>query len=365
MFRGVQLEGSRDVAIKILRSELADDRIVRARFHREAQMAAQINHPNAVRMLDSGIDDGLPYMVMELVEGRDLFEVLAERRRLPQARAVAIAVQVCNALATAHDSGIIHRDLKPENVMLVGDPDSPYGERIKLLDFGVAKRVGPLQSEQSLTLSGTIVGTPAYMSPEQCRGDALDVRTDVYACGALLYHLVTGRPPFEDECPLETLFRHMHEPPRDPTTIVPDLDPALAATILKALAKRADARHQSAHALCDELSAMLPRLSAEEEARNAEPPAVPALGACDPWAATLPHVPRPDDGWEARTPAPTFHRLPRGRSRWPLRWVAPLLAGIAATSAALWLSGAMDRIPPRVEPSSVVSSSGPRPAHDR
>jgi eukaryotic-like serine/threonine-protein kinase len=369
VFRGVQLDGSRDVAIKILRPELAGDPIVRARFHREARMAAQINHPNAVQMLDTGTDGGLPYLVMELVEGRELFRVLAEEGRLCQDRAVAMAVQVCDALATAHDLGIIHRDLKPENVMLVPDPESPHGERVKLLDFGVAKRVGPVLGgeEESLTLSGAIVGTPAYMAPEQCRGDALDGRTDVYACGALLYHLVTGRAPFEDECPLETLYRHMHEPPRAPSALVPGLDEQLCATILKALAKHPGDRQQSAHVLHDELEAMLPRLSNDAGARDAAPPMpTTTFGACDPWAPTLPHLTTPPDGapW-TRRPAPADPRPPRERARRPLRRWGPVLAGIAAASAALWLSGQMNRVPSRVDPSSVVSSGGHRRVHDR
>jgi eukaryotic-like serine/threonine-protein kinase len=228
-------------------------------------MAAQIVHPNAARVLAHGVEDGAPYLVMEFVEGRELFEVLAEAGRLSPARASSIVLQLCDALATAHDCGIVHRDIKPENVMMIGDPASPEGERVKLLDFGVAKQMGstPEEEEENHTLIGTILGTPGYMSPEQCLGNTVDARSDVYACGALLYHLVTGRPPFEDVNPFETLLRQINEAPRPPSAVVPGLDPALESTILRALAKRPEDRHQSAVELW---AALLPELPAQRRA---------------------------------------------------------------------------------------------------
>jgi serine/threonine-protein kinase len=260
VFRGAEAGRSEGVAIKILHPDIAVDPSARARFLREAEMAAQIDHPNAVRVLAHGVEDGLHYLVMELVEGRELFEVLARAGRLPAARAAAIALQICDAVATAHDHGIIHRDLKPENVMLVGDPAGPGGERVKLLDFGIAKQLRG-DGDGQITLAGTIMGTPAYMSPEQCEGGVVDARSDVYACGAVLYHLVTGRSPFEDESPLRMLCRHVTEEPVPPCLLVPDLDRGLSTIILKALAKRPEHRHQGAHELWEELLAALPRLS--------------------------------------------------------------------------------------------------------
>ena len=287
VFRGVEEGRPAGVAIKILHPDILDDASARTRFSREAEMAAQIDHPNAVRILDHGVEDGIPYLVMELVEGRELFEVLADAGRLPAARAATIALQICDAVATAHDRGIIHRDLKPENVMLVGDPASPEGERVKLLDFGIARRIESLRgaADEHITMAGAIIGTPAYMSPEQCEGGAIDARSDVYACGAVLYHLVTGRPPFEDDSPLRVLCRHVQEEPLPPSALVPDLDAGLEAIILKALAKRPESRQQGAHELWEELLAALPRLSSKRSARPAFAARRPVAGMA--WRPTL------------------------------------------------------------------------------
>jgi serine/threonine protein kinase len=276
VLRGVGDDG-RWVAIKVLHPSLADDPAIRARFERETRMAAQIDHPNAVHVIDHGTEDGLPYLVMELVQGCELFDVLAREGRLAPARAAAIVVQICDALTTAHDRGIVHRDLKPENVMLTGDPGSPGGERVKLLDFGVAKHIMAFADaeDRAITIAGTIVGTPAYMSPEQCMGGVVDVRSDVYACGAVLYHLVTGHAPFEDDFPMQTLVRHVHEEPRPPSELVLGLDRDLEATILKALRKQPEDRHQGAHELWEELLAMLPRLAMNQGHPVAAPPRAP------------------------------------------------------------------------------------------
>jgi serine/threonine protein kinase/predicted esterase len=260
VFRGRERGGAVEVAVKVLLPRLASDPAACARFEHEARMAAHVDHPNAVRVLAHGMEAGVPYLVMELVEGRELFDVLAEAGRFAPSRAVAILLQICDALSTAHDAGIIHRDVKPENVMLSGDPSSPGGERVKLLDFGVAKQLEstPGEGEEDVTVVGTILGTPGYMAPEQCLGHTVDARSDVYSCGALLYHLVTGRPPFEDLNPFVTLARQINEAPRPPSTMVPGLDRALEVTILKALAKRPEDRHQSAVELWEELLAERP-----------------------------------------------------------------------------------------------------------
>jgi serine/threonine-protein kinase len=342
-----------DVAIKILHHNFAADPVLRARFAREAQTAAQVDHPNAVQILEQGEEDGIPYFVMELVEGRDLFDVLVAEGRLSGVRAAMITLQVCDAVATAHDRGIIHRDLKPENVMLTGDPASPEGERVKLLDFGVAKWVGrrPEDCEQ-ITVAGTLVGTPAYMAPEQCLGEPVDARSDVYACGAVLYHLVTGRPPFEDECPFHTLYRHIHEPPRPPSELAPGLHPELEAVILRALAKRPDDRQQGASELWEELLATLPRLG---ETSRSHPRA--------PVPASMPISPREPTGAlllmgrvavESSSPEARSRRQPRAPSP-PRRWV-PAVVGLAAlASVAAALLGGMESPSPRPRPDPVSS----------
>jgi eukaryotic-like serine/threonine-protein kinase len=372
VLRGVGADGSR-AAIKILHPDLVDDPVMLARFEREAHMAAQIDHPNAVRMIDHGTEDGLPYIVMELVEGRELFDVLASEGRLSPARAAAIVIQICDAVATAHDRGIVHRDLKPENVMLTGDAASPGGERVKLLDFGVAKRVAALADEDGriITVAGAIVGTPAYMSPEQCVGGAVDARSDVYACGALLYHLVTGHAVFEDALPVQTLFRHVHEEPRPPSEVVPGLDRGLEATILKALRKRPEDRHQGAHELWEELLAALPQLRRTEArlvapASKARPmlpkPAIPRpVPPMRPtWAMPLCPAPAaaPARGWVTdarRTPRLRVPRAYSGMRRW-----APVIVGLAAAAGiGIGIVGLMGGAPQRSVPARSAAAPAP------
>ncbi|APR85443.1 Serine/threonine protein kinase PrkC, regulator of stationary phase [Minicystis rosea] len=327
VFRAIAGRDGPSVAIKILHPSLAEETLVRARFEREAVMAAQIDHPNVVRVIAHGEEQGLPYIVMEMVSGRDLFEVLTEEGQLTPARAASIALQICDAVATAHEGGIIHRDLKPENVMLLGDASSAGCERVKLLDFGVAKQLHDFEGGDGkiITVAGSIVGTPAYMSPEQCLGEPVDARSDVYACGAVLYHLVTGCAPFEDESPLQTLVRHVREEPRPPSLIVPDLDPELEATILKALQKRPEDRHQGAHELWEELLAALPRLVQQERpARAAARPRKTTSSQGATWVLSQMAV--------KRRAAPTPNeRRPRKRARKDGgRGWAPVLVGAVA-----------------------------------
>ncbi len=282
---------------------------------------ARIDHPNAVRFLEAGVEEGMPWFAMELVRGRELFDVLAQERRLPEARAVAITLQICDAVATAHERGIIHRDLKPENVMLTGEVASAEGERVKLLDFGVGKQLAPRAGSECITMTGAVIGTPTYMAPEQGQGLPVDERSDVYACGALLYHLVTGSPPFEDESPVRTLFRHAYEIPRSPSGIVPGLDPALEAIILRALAKRPEDRPQRADVLWEELLAILPRLCAKS-------------GHC-PAALTPPRVaiPMHKPTWVVSATRPTPVSPARVRAPGaPSRRRVPYLVGLAAAA---------------------------------
>lgn len=356
VFRGVQHGGEPvDVAIKVLHRHLATDPVLRARFEREAETTARIDHPNAVQILEQGTEEGLPYFVMELVQGRELFDVLVEEGRLSEARAVTITLQVCDAVATAHDRGIIHRDLKPENVMLTGDPASPEGERVRLLDFGVAKWVGRQEADaEHITVAGTIVGTPAYMAPEQCLGELVDARSDVYACGAVLYHLVTGRPPFHDECPLHTLYRHIHEPPRPPSELVPGLDAELESIIMRALAKRPADRQQGASELWEDLLATLPRLWERSRCpMGATVLASMPIQMREPTRA-LPLVRQASQG--SSPPWARSRRTPRPSSS-SRRWV-PLVVGLAAAaSVAVALLGAMGGAARHAEHEPILSTT--------
>src|SRR5262249_5265763 len=221
VYRGVQEAEPHDVALKIMHPHLINDATFVGRFRREAKAAARIVHPNTVRIVDTGVDGKLLYIAMELLSGQDLFETLVLERRLSPARAVRILVQVADALAAAHDKGVVHRDLKPENIMLLRDEDDPAREHVKVLDFGIAKILesetpsvdGPGSIHSALTGVGTVVGTPAYMSPEQCRGEPVDTRSDVYACGILLYQLVTGKLPFSSDNAMDLAVMHVRTPP--------------------------------------------------------------------------------------------------------------------------------------------------------
>jgi eukaryotic-like serine/threonine-protein kinase len=270
VYRGVQEAEPHDVALKIMHPHLISDATFVGRFRREARAAARIVHPNTVKIIDTGVDGKLLYIAMELLAGQDLFELLVLERRLPEARAACILMQVADALAAAHDKGVVHRDLKPENIMLLSDPDDPSREEVvKVLDFGIAKILesdtpstdGPPSMHTALTGVGTVVGTPAYMSPEQCRGEPVDTRSDVYACGVLLYQLVAGRLPFTSDNAMDLAVMHVRAPPAPLEGVVPAVNRRLAAIIMTALSKWPSQRQQTAAELRDALAAILPELS--------------------------------------------------------------------------------------------------------
>ncbi|MFO0758665.1 MAG: protein kinase [Byssovorax sp.] len=284
VYRGTQEAEPRDVALKIMHPHLVGDPTFVARFRREAKAAAQIHHPSTVQIIDCGVDGDHVYIAMELLAGQDLFEALVLERRFSEQRAVRIVMEVCDALIAAHDKGIVHRDLKPENIMLVEDPTHPDRERVKVLDFGIAKILDRDQAPSSdgeppqsnaLTVVGMVVGTPAYMSPEQCRGEPIDVRSDIYACGILLYQLTTGRVPFGGDNPLELALKHVRAPPPPPRGLIAGYSAELEAVILKALSKWPAQRQQNALELKSELARALPSLSAEP---HPPPAATPAPG---------------------------------------------------------------------------------------
>ncbi|WP_437567446.1 protein kinase domain-containing protein [Sorangium sp. So ce542] len=249
----------RRVAIKIMNPELTADRAFVRRFQREAKAAARVKHPNSVKIFEYGVEGALSYIVMELLLGDDLYVLLERHGAIGQARAVRILSEVCEALAIAHEMGVVHRDLKPENIMVVPDLTHPHGERVKVLDFGIAKILDTASSGDEpeiqadplsvVTRAGTFVGTPAYMSPEQCGLLPVDQRADLYTCGVLLFQLVTGRLPFEGETPLHTATLHIHAPVPAPRSAAPGIDPRLEALIVKALAKQPADRHQTAREL--------------------------------------------------------------------------------------------------------------------
>jgi len=277
VYRGVKEDGEpRDVAVKVMNPELAADPRFLRRFRREARAAVRLKHPSSVRVLEYGVDGDLAFIAMELLAGQDLFAALSRERRLPEVRAIRIVAQICDALEAAHAEGIVHRDLKPENVMLIPDGAADGGERVKVLDFGVAKILHresaparptddpPSSTHSALTRSGTVMGTPAYVSPEQGRAEPIDARSDIYACGVLLYQLVTGRLPFDGETGLAIVMQHVHQKPRPPSEIVLALNSRLEAIILRALSKSPADRQQSASDLAADLRATLPELTSSQ-----------------------------------------------------------------------------------------------------
>ena len=274
VYRGVQDADPREVAVKVMHPELARDTTFAKRFRREAKAASRLNHRNTVQIIDYGVDGNVAYIAMELLQGRDLFEILSVERRLAEARAARILMEVCDVLTTAHEQGVVHRDLKPENIMLLGQTDAAGRERIKVLDFGIAKILdkepkegeggdtGPISAAPSsaITTVGVIVGTPEYMSPEQCRGEAVDPRSDIYACGVLLYQLVTGQIPFSGDSIIDIALKHIRQPPPRPSHATPFMHKGLEAIILTALEKWPAQRQQSAVELKAALEKVLPEL---------------------------------------------------------------------------------------------------------
>ena len=231
------------VALKVISSAFAvDEQAMIARFRREAAAARKVSSPSVIRIHDLGeARPGLLYLSMEYFAGRTLTEMIAQRGIVPIKDVQDILQQVCNGLEAAHQAGVIHRDLKPSNVLV--------GERgtVKLIDFGLATT----GFGDGLTATGAILGTPHYMAPEQVRGKAVDARTDIYALGALAYHLVTGRPPFSGDNPIAIGFAHLSEAPAPPRQLRKDCSASLEAAILAALAKNPDERPATAKAFCD------------------------------------------------------------------------------------------------------------------
>ena len=242
--RATDLRLGRTVAVKRLRVDLATDPTFQARFRREAQSAAGLNHPNIVAVYDSGEEmaaDGShvqPYIVMEYVAGRTLRDVLDDGRKLLPERALEIISGVLAALDYSHRAGIIHRDIKPANVML-----TPAGE-VKVMDFGIARAIS--EGTASVTQTQAVVGTAQYLSPEQARGETVDSRSDVYSAGCLLYELLAGRPPFVGDSPFSVAYQHVREVPDPPSAHEPELPAQLDSIVMKALTKKVEDRYQSA-----------------------------------------------------------------------------------------------------------------------
>jgi len=300
----------RPVAVKILHAHLAADESFRERFRREAIAAARLAHPNVVATFDTGTDEGVTFIVMELVEGQTLRQLLNDNGPMPPERIAHAGAQVADALHYAHRAGVVHRDVKPANILVC--PDG----RVKVADFGIAKAVEDSEPErpspsEALTSTGSIIGTAQYLAPEQVDGRAVDGRTDVYALGVVLYEMACGRPPFTGDTDMAVALKHITTTPPAPASVRAGIPQALEALVLRAMAKRPEARYQSAEELRAALLAVDLRAG---EVTNvvAAPPRPPAPA---PARAGTDHTP-------PRGVPPSFAKPDR-------RWVVPAVAAVA------------------------------------
>jgi len=296
VYRARQTTLHRDVAIKILHPELADNADAVRRFKREARVCTALDHPNVVRVFLFGqLEDGSLYIVMEYLDGRSLLEVLRREGALPVHRALHIATQICDGVGEAHHQGVVHRDIKPENVVLVErrrDPDV-----VKVLDFGIARVLWGDDVTQA-TQSGLVFGTARYISPEGAAGEPTDARSDVYSLGVLTYQLLSGTTPFEASSPVQMLMKHIHaEAPHllshEPARHVPE---PIADVVMRALSKNPEGRYDDAHGFADAVRAAATRAGFEvREHRQVRPsigpPSEPGTKKAIPPAAMTPTPP--------------------------------------------------------------------------
>ncbi|HVV83239.1 MAG TPA: serine/threonine-protein kinase, partial [Kofleriaceae bacterium] len=296
VYRAEHIMIGRPVAVKMLLPELSHQREVVTRFFNEARAATAVRHPGIVEIFDFGYTPGgQAYIVMELLDGEPVARRLRRIGQMPEAEAAAIIRTTASALGAAHTAGIIHRDLKPDNLFLCPDPAVPGGERPKILDFGIAKLSGPARQGPQMTRADAVLGTPTYMSPEQCRGAGeVDHRSDLYSLGCIFYELVSGRPPFTSTAPGVLLANHLMETPESPRSLVPNLSPACEAIILRLLAKRPEERYANAEALGQALDPILAGPAAWV------PPAIPG-GAFEQAPTTVSRPPP----WVTPPPMPS------------------------------------------------------------
>jgi Tol biopolymer transport system component len=345
VYRGVHVHLNRAVAIKVLHEHLALDETFQARFLREAQAVAALSHPNIVDVLDFSHEQGVYYLVMELVPDGSLKTLL---RRSPEQGPVPLAVgldlvrQAADALDYAHRQGMIHRDIKPDNLLLRRD-NTTGALTVKITDFGLAR----MTSGSTITITGQVMGTPAYMSPEQCQGLPLDGRSDLYSLGVVLFEVVTGAVPFSSRSVSDAVYKHVYVPPPDPRTLRPDLPQPLADVILRCLAKDPAQRFATGRELAQALTALVqpqPQPVLAPPTHIASPDAT--TRAAPQQAAALPPrqvtVPPPASG---PPPARVQPAPAGGRPSWFVPLVAVALALLLVGAGAAFLFGGGDEPP--------------------
>jgi eukaryotic-like serine/threonine-protein kinase len=335
VYRGERVGIGRPVVVKFLHAMLSEKAGIVDRFEREARATALINHPNCVALVDFGLDEGAPFLVMEYAEGRTLADVL-DHGPIAPARAVRIIMQVLSGLAHAHARGILHRDLKPANVMIVDL--AGFDDFVKILDFGLAKMVGPVANgdKRDVTVEGIAIGTPGYMSPEQAAGIPSDRRADIYCTGALLYHMVTGQKAFDGEDLHSVLRRHREETPIAPAAVVPSvrISAQLEDIVLRSMKREPSDRYQSA-------DAMILALKDTPEARSES-------------VAKRPHSRPPEN--DTRAERPQSRARERGGG-YAMRWL--FLGGLVGATTAAGGILYVQKPPAEIEPPAVASVPPP------
>ncbi|MFE2735955.1 Stk1 family PASTA domain-containing Ser/Thr kinase [Streptomyces sp. NPDC059349] len=335
----------RTVAVKTLRADLARDPSFQARFRREAQSAASLNHPAIVAVYDTGEDyiDGtsIPYIVMEYVDGSTLRELLHSGRKLLPERAMEMTIGILQALEYSHRAGIVHRDIKPANVMLTRTG------QVKVMDFGIARAMG--DSGMTMTQTSAVIGTAQYLSPEQAKGEQVDARSDLYSTGCLLYELLTVRPPFVGDSPVAVAYQHVREEPQPPSVFDSEITPEMDAIVLKALTKDPDYRYQSADEMRADIEACL---DGQPVGATAAMGAVGYGGHPDDQQTAMLHPQNgggqtsmlppvnPDDGGYGYDDRPDRRRQSQGKSRTStiLLVVAGILVLVGAILIGKWFS---------------------------
>ena len=358
VYAGTDVRLERPVAIKVLLPQADGDDTATERFQREARAVAALAHQNIVTIYDVGdLGEGRSYLVMEFLDGLSIQHQLAARGAFDPAGVASVIGQIARALGAAHDQGLIHRDLKPENVLLV-ERDG-QDDFVKVLDFGLAKKFGDGSgSEEALTQSGFAMGTPAYMSPEQIVGPAVDHRADVYALAMLAYAMICGRPAFEGATSQEIMISQVRDDPPAPSTLRPGLSPALDAVLLRSLAKKPARRHDSVTDLAEEIAAAL------EDASEQPAPLAPAkevATAVMPSVSMLPGQQGPQSTLSAAAAESLSVAKPAGANQGFPRWIAIAAAIllVGGVAAALLLGGSKPPPAGIVRPASPVAPAAP------
>ncbi|WP_084707483.1 Stk1 family PASTA domain-containing Ser/Thr kinase [Arcanobacterium sp. S3PF19] len=340
---------SRTVAVKILRSDLAADPTFLARFRREAQSAAALNHPAIVAVYDTGEEKiktsagrtvSLPYIVMEYVRGRTVAKLLSGGNALPINEAVQIIVGVLSALEYSHREGIIHRDIKPGNIMLSQDG------KVKVMDFGIARAVA--DSAATMTSTNSVVGTAQYLSPEQARGEVVDARSDLYSTGCLLYELLTGRPPFQGDSAVAVAYQHVSETPKPASSIAKDIPNTIDRIVMKSLAKRREDRYQSAAEMRADLLAAsrggevdAPQIKMWQTSVLPTPPRPAEATQITPTVPTEIYSPMSEPNPTNGTDTGFTPVTPPGRKKKALIWLVAVLAVLAVAGIGFAIHSAM------------------------